>query len=434
MKFVLACYGTRGDVEPFAAIGRELLRRGHDVDLAVTPDQVGIGDLVGLPAVAYGPDFRMVLESDFLRNLWKDFPRSLLMIRHLIESGRRSRELAAQTWSEMSTVLTTLANGADVLVTGLIFEQLAANVAEYYDIPFAMVHVFPIRANGHMLPVLPSTLGRRAMAAYEWLNWRGTKELEDQQRHRLGLSKATGPLVRRMRDRGHLEIQAYDECLVPGLAAEWASSASQRPFVGALTLELPTTADEEVAEWIAAGTPPIFFGFGSMPVESGADTLAMLGAACAELGERALICAGWSDFSNVPHHGHVKVVDAVNYGAIFPSCRAVVHHGGTGTLAAGLRAGVPMLILWMLPDQQIWAARVKRLKVGTARRYGSTTQKSLVADLRTVLSPRCATRAREIARRMTKSTDSVEAAADHLERAARAKRVDGSGDIGPIAG
>src|SRR6202021_379887 len=59
-------------------------------------------------------------------------------------------------------------------------------------------------------------------------------------------------------------------------------------------------ADDEVASWIAAGTPPICFGFGSMPVESPAETVEMIGSACAELGERALICAGWSDFSDPP--------------------------------------------------------------------------------------------------------------------------------------
>ena len=208
------------------------------------------------------------------------------------------------------------------------------------------------------------------------------KKVEDAQRRELGLPKATGPSPRRITERGSLEIQAYDEVCFPGLAAEWAKWNGQRPFVGALTMELPTDADEEVASWIAAGTPPIYFGFGSIPVESPADTLAMIGAACAQLGERALVCAGGTDFSHVPHFEHVKVVGAVNYAAIFPACRAVVHHGGAGTTAAGLRAGVPTLILWTLPDQPLWGAAVKRLKVGTARRFSTTTEKSLVADLR----------------------------------------------------
>ena len=81
----------------------------------------------------------------------------------------------------------------------------------------------------------------------------------------------------------------------------------------------------------------------------------MIGAACALLGERALVGAGGTDFSGVPHFDHVKVVGVVNYATIFPTCRAVVHHGGAGTLAACLRAGVPQLILWTLPDQPFFS-------------------------------------------------------------------------------
>ena len=200
----------------------------------------------------------------------------------------------------MSTTLTSLADGADLLLTGLSFEEPAANVAEYYDIPLATLHYFPMRPNGQLVPILPAPLARSAMTAYEWLTWRMAKKPEDAQRRELGLPKATGPSPRRIAERGALEIQAYDEVCFPGLAAEWAKWDGQRPFVGALTMELTTDADDEVASWIAAGTPPIFFGFGSMPVESPAETVAMIGAACAQLGERALICSGWTDFSRRP--------------------------------------------------------------------------------------------------------------------------------------
>jgi UDP:flavonoid glycosyltransferase YjiC (YdhE family) len=112
----------------------------------------------------------------------------------------------------------------------------------------------------------------------------------------------------------------------------------------------------------------------------------------------------------------------VNYAAIFPLCRAVVHHGGAGTTAAGLRAGVPQLILWTLPDQLTHrGAAVKRLKVGTARRFSATTQQSLVADLRKILDPQYLARSREIATRMTKPADGIIAAADCVEHFARLK-------------
>ena len=349
MKFVLACHGTRGDVEPCAAVGRELLRRGHDVRMAVPPDMVGFAESAGLAAVGYGPDPRrwQDVHRNFLTHLFRNFWK----IQDLIRLGREDWELLTQCWEETSTTLMSLAEGADLIFTGVLGEQPAANVAEYYDIPLATLHYFPLRANGQLLPFLPAPLGRSVGTVSDWLSWRVEKKLEDPQRRELGLPKATGPSPRRITERGSLEIQAYDEVCFPGLAAEWAKWDGQRPFVGALTMELPTDADEEVASWIAAGTPPIYFGFGSMPAESPADTLAMISAACAQLGERALVCAGWSDFSDVPRFEHVKVVGAVNYAAIFPACRAVVHHGGAGTTAIGLRAGVPTLILSTDLDQ-----------------------------------------------------------------------------------
>ena len=421
MKFVLAFYGTRGDVEPGIAVGRELVRRGHDVRMAVPPDLVGFAESAELTAMAYGPDNQQWLEVT--RNFWKRFFRNFWRIQELKWLLRESREPGIQCWGEMSSMLTSLVDGADLLLTGMSYQELAVNVAEYRDIPLATLLWFPVRVNGHVVPILPAPLIRSAMTAYEWLVWGGVRKVEGTQRRELGLPKATSPAPRRIAEGGSLEIQAYDEVCFPGLAAEWAKWDGQRPFVGTLTIESPTGADEEVASWIAQGTPPIFFGFGSIPVESPADTIAMIGAACAQVGERALVCAGWSDFSNVPHFEHVKVVSAVNYAAIFPACRALVHHGGAGTTAAGLRAGVPTLILWMADVQLIWGAAVKRLKMGTARRFSSTTEKSLVADLRTILAPQYLTRAREIATRMTRPAASVAAAADLVENFARLKRV-----------
>ena len=256
----------------------------------------------------------------------------------------------------MSTTLTSMADGADVLFTGLSYQEVAANVAEHHDIPLVTLHYFPIRANGQLLASLPAPLARSVMTVYEWLAWRVSKKHEDKQRRELSLPKAEASSPRRIAARGALELQAYDEACFPGLAEEWAQWNGQRPFVGALTMELTTDADDEVASWIADGTPPIFFGFGSIPVASPAETVAMIDAACTQLGERALIVSGWTDFSQSSHSEHVKVVDAVNYATIFPACRAVVHHGGAGTTAAGLRAGVPTLILSTDLDQSLWGS------------------------------------------------------------------------------
>lgn len=408
MKFALAVYGSRGDVEPQAAVGRELLRRGHDVRIAVPPDLRGLVESAGVTVVAYGPDTREVLFGT------KTNPVRLLST---------SRKYFSQIWAEMGTTLTSLTNGADLLLTSVAQQGLAANVAEYQGIPLATLHYLPARANGQLLPSLPSPLVRSAISAFWWVYWRVTKEAEQAQRRELGLQKATASSTRRIVDRGSLEIQAYDMLCFPGLAAEWADWDNRRPFVGALTMELPTDADAEVSTWIAAGTPPIYFGFGSLPVKSPAGTVAMIGAACTRLGERALICAGANDFSGIPHSDHVKIVGAVSHAAIFPACRAVVHHGGAGTTAAGMRAGIPTLVLWIRNEQPLWGAVVKRLKVGSAQSLSRTTEESLVAGLRSILRPQYATRAREVAEKMTKPSVSVTAAADLLESAARREAI-----------
>ncbi|MGV0602984.1 glycosyltransferase [Mycolicibacterium sp. XJ1904] len=417
MIYVLACYGTRGDVEPGLALARELLHRGHEVRVAVPPDLIGFAEAAGIAAVPYGLDTQTWMDQH--RDLWASILRAFWNIQKLKTLGQELWEVYSQCWRSASATLVSLADGADRIISGRGLEEPAANVAEYYDIPLATLHFAPARPNGQFLPTLPPQVGSSLMTLNLWLFWRMTKRVEDAQRRELGLAKASISPSRRIAERGSLDIQAYDECCFPGLASEWAKWAHQRPFVGALTMELTTDADEEVASWIASGTPPIYFGFGSVPVESARRTIEMISAACARLGERALICAAGTDVSDVLPSAHVKLVSTVSHAVTFPACRAVVHHGGAGTTAAGLRAGVPTLILWTAADQPLWGIQIKRLKVGSARRFSGTTEDTLVDDLRTILAPQYVARAREIANEMTAAAESVAAAADLIENSSR---------------
>jgi UDP:flavonoid glycosyltransferase YjiC (YdhE family) len=322
MKVVLASYGSRGDVEPCAAAGRELLRRGHDVCMAVPPNMLGFVESAGLAAVSYGPDSREQMNpaADFVRNFATKIRNPISMLSEVVE--RVSRVKTAKT-----TTLKSLAEGADLLVAGFNERGLAANIAEYYGIPLAVMHFFPAR-----------------VWASEGLYASVAKDTDDALRRALGLSEEPGPSARPV-----LEIQAYDELCLPGPAAEWVEPDGRQPFVGALTLELPADADDEALSWIAAGPPPIYFGFGSTLVASPGDTV------------------------------------------------------------AGLRAGIPTLILWLWLDQPVWATVVKRLKVGSGRQFSTTTQESLIADLRSILKPQYITRARAVATQMTTSAEASSA-------------------------
>jgi UDP:flavonoid glycosyltransferase YjiC (YdhE family) len=411
MKIAMAAYGTRGDLEPCLTVGRELLRRGHEVRMAVPPDLVEFVEATGISATAYGPNAKSSLEGDFLLNLWMDFPRNLTNVRRLSTLFRETRKRFVEAWPQMCSTIGSIAEDADLLMTGLSFEQQALPIAELYDIPLVAIHPFPVRPNGQV-PFLPAAVMRSVLGAYEWVHWLETKKLEDAHRRQLGLPRATQPAPRIMAERGTLEIQAYDSVCFPGLSEEWQQ---RRPIVGTLTLDLTSAADDEVTSWIASGPPPIYFGFGSIPVQTPDETLEMISAACRQLGERALVCSGWSDFVEADHLEHVKVVKTVSHAAIFPLCRAVVHHGGLGTTATGLRAGVPTLILWTLPDVHARGAVIRRQELGATRRLATTTKESLIADLRTILEPGCAARAREFAGTMTKAAAGTASAADLVE-------------------
>src|SRR5271156_1467563 len=119
MKFVVVGYGSRGDVEPCAAAALELLRRGHDVRMAVPPNMLGFIESAGLAGVAYGEDLQALLhDEDFVRDFSKVMQNPI---------GRLSEYLEHLTrvWVEKSTTLTALANGADLLVAGFNEQGLA---------------------------------------------------------------------------------------------------------------------------------------------------------------------------------------------------------------------------------------------------------------------------------------------------------------------
>ncbi|EUA32950.1 glycosyltransferase family 28 N-terminal domain protein [Mycobacterium xenopi 4042] len=188
MKCVLASYGTRGDVEPCVAVGRELLRRGHDVRLAVPPDLVGFAESAGLVAVAYG---RTRGSGGGTPRLLDRFAAQLLADSRFDPVMAPNRGVRHPALGKRHYDAALTGRWADLLVTFLNFEQPAVNVAEYYKIPLATLHIAPVRPNGQILPLLPPWLGRYALRAYEWLVWRGVKRFDDAQRRQLGLPQAT---------------------------------------------------------------------------------------------------------------------------------------------------------------------------------------------------------------------------------------------------
>lgn len=173
MKCVLASYGTRGDIEPSVVVARELQRRGHDMVMAVPPDSVGFTEAAGLTAVPYGLESQTWL--DVYRNFWTSFFRGFWKIQEMRGMWREMWDLSDQCWAQMNTTLMSLADGADLLFAGQSYQETAANVAEFYDLPLATLHHVPMRPNGQVVSILPPPLARSAMTAFDWYCWRLNK-------------------------------------------------------------------------------------------------------------------------------------------------------------------------------------------------------------------------------------------------------------------
>ncbi|MCP2264242.1 UDP:flavonoid glycosyltransferase YjiC, YdhE family [Promicromonospora thailandica] len=430
----MALVGSRGDVQPALAVALELRRRGHEVVTGVAPNLVPLAGRLGLDPVPLGIDSARLLGSDLVR---RDMRSA-----HPVRRVRALRAVAAAGWAELRTGLTALLDdvgGADTVVTGPLGQEVAAAVAERRGLRTAALHYCPVRANGVVAPVGGLRGPRATRAAWalgERVRWGLTRRAENEQRAALGLPGTRVHLPARLRDAGAVEIQAYDPVLVPGLAAEWGP---RRPLTGFLALDDDARArlgetgaragdrldarDGGLDDWLVDGDPPVYVGFGSMPVADPAALLAAVDAACAQLGVRALVSAGWNDFSAVAAGGtgaRVRVVGAVDHAAVLPRCRAAVHHGGAGTTGAVLRAGLPAVVGWYSADQPLWGELLRRAGVGVARRASALTEPGVLAGaLAEVLDDATAARATALAARLVPAGRAVAAAADALDGGVR---------------
>lgn len=368
LRIVLMTHGTRGDVQPLVALGREFVRRGHEPVLAVP---IGSADLVRAAGLTLEP-----LPVD-----WREFLASPSPERRWVTSGDSQEFLAglrtvmAAHAADIARTLYQVSEGADLIVSGSLTEDVATVIAEARRIPLALLQLFPVRPN-HVVPnpfvtsrssSVPGA-NRQTHADYERASWEARREGINRLRQAFGLTPTDLSTPLRARMLGALEIQGYSPLLVPGI--KWPA---HRPFAGWLELEGEDRAlaaehglDPDLESWLAAGDAPAYFGFGSTPVADPAATMAMIERATGDLGLRAVVTAGWAGLpaDSVGDPSRIRVLDSADLTALLPRCRLAVHHGGSGTTGAVIRAGVPALVASGMLDQPMWGELVQRRGVG----------------------------------------------------------------------
>ncbi|GHF44317.1 glycosyl transferase [Streptomyces mashuensis] len=402
MRVLLVAYGSRGDVEPMVALALSLRELGTDVQMCAPPDFAELLDGFGLPLVPLGRSVR-AMATKAVTGPEKPAAEGL---------SERAARLVAATYEEVAAV----AEGCGaVLATGLLPAAAAARaVAEKRGVPYGFVAFFPTYLPSPHHPPLawpgrPAPTGVADNRALWDLNAEDMNLLFggaiNTHRASVGLPPVDDVRGHVFTDRPWL---AADPTLAPWLRPADLDVVQTGAWIRQDERPLPA----DLVAFLEAGEPPVYVGFGSMPMRDAQDAAQETVAAVRAQGRRVLVSRGWAGLAAADDGDDCFVVGEVNQQALFGRVAAVVHHGGAGTTTTAARAGAPQVIVPQMADQPYWAARVAELGIGAAHDGPVPARASLSAALATALEP--GTRARAQAVAATIRTDGATVAARRL--------------------
>jgi sterol 3beta-glucosyltransferase len=348
MNITAVTIGSTGDVQPFLALGA-LNARGHHLKIATFPR---FQPLVEKHGFAFAP-----VHGD------ED-----LMMKRLIGDG-----VTGMTYLKGLSVLLNQ-NKAEILADVLdacrsqdlilytVLGSLAYHAAESLRIPCMRAMFCPLDSTGDApipgMPALP--LGRWYNRLSYLLSDAGfslfTKKELNEWRVGLGLEKWNGHSYHAMFGKPVETLYAYSQFLAPKPAG-WGEHLHITGF-WPLREETYVPADEGLMRFLEGGDKPIYIGFGSMVGGSFEEMRRIILESLKNTGQRAILASGWRKFGADHLPPNVYCVDFVPHDWLFSRVKAVVHHGGAGTTAAGLRAGEPTLVIFFGGDQPFWGGRV----------------------------------------------------------------------------
>lgn len=362
MKIVLIAVGSQGDVQPLAALGTGLAALGHEVGLATHAPFEKLARSYGLDFREIAGDPRKIVLGEEGQAWIGSGESSLRFLRRLETVGRSLID-------ELTESALDAASGAEALLYGLPLAPMGYTVAELRAIPGIPTSLYPVHPSGAfppvLLPRLPSPLplfnrmGESAIiAGYSLM----VRRLHGAWRRARGLPRFPSLLAAYER-AGLPYLYGYSPSVVPP-PADWRG----RQIVSGYWF-LPREEDfrpsPELARFLSEGEPPVYVGFGSMADGDHQEVTRIVVEALKRVGKRGLLSLGWGGLGEegLPSE-MLPLAGYIPHRWLFPRVAAAVHHGGAGTTAEALRAGVPQVVVPFFADQFFWAQRVRLLAVG----------------------------------------------------------------------
>lgn len=365
MRVRVITIGSEGDVRPYVALGAGLRAAGHDVRLVSHPGFEGLVREHGLEFAPVSGDPRELHGNSQLRALHDHG-------RNLYRWWRTFNDVDAPLMRRRLRDCWEACADAEVMIVSLLPYLFGYAIARKLQVPLVRAFYFPVSPTGAYPPdFLPAglRLGRRFNRAtyhvQRHLVWQIARPwLARACREVLGpgpmpLLEPFGELDRQRQ----LLLYCYSAAVAPP-PPDWGSWIH---VTGYWFLDRPTdwTPPTALTAFLEDGPPPVYVGgFGSMTNRDPAELARLVVGALASAGQRAVVLTGWGGLRPSELPPGIFAVDWVPFDWLFPRMAAVVHHGGAGTTAAGLRAGVPTVIVPFFLDQFFWGRRVFELGVG----------------------------------------------------------------------
>lgn len=394
MRVLMVAAGSRGDVQPFVALGVGLQRAGHEVTVCATKDFESLVVEHGLAFVGLSVSAAEAMDSALGRD-WLGHSSH-----NPIVELRRFRAFAGTWGVRMAAETAALAGTFDLVISGVLTAYGANALAEASGARHVLALLAPsepTRAGwaGLQAPVperwsrrnrFAGTVGAWLLADVIWAPGERIREL-------VGLPRGRRRGVRRV-FRETPALLGFSAAVVPP-PADWPAGHVVTGYWFLDEGAPPEPERRRIDEFVAAGEPPLYLGFGSMSTHAAAATMEAIVEALVRTGRRGIISSGGAGLKTTnAESDQLMVIGPVPHGWLFPQCAGAIHHGGAGTTAAALAAGIPQGVVAHIGDQPYWGRRVHELGVGAApiRRHELSAD-SLTAMIGAVIDPVRALRA-----------------------------------------
>ncbi len=366
MHIAIIAPGSRGDVQPYIALGKGLVAAGHVVRLVTHED---FETLVRSHGVDFWPikgNVQAIAQGAAMSARLEQGNFVAVMAQMAKEAERGAPRLAEAGLAAC--------RGADLVLVGLGGLFVGFSVAEKLALPILQAYYIPLTptraAPSFLLPQLPAWVGsvvnRASYRVAQQMMWQGFRTADRRARREvLGLPPAPffGPYGAEAVRDGPV-LYGYSPAVIPK-PDDWRDNIHVTGYWFLDEAEDWTPPPDLVA-FLEAGPPPVYVGFGSMSSRKPAETAGLILEALDRTEQRAVLLSGWGCLRTTDLPDSVRMVEGVPFSWLFPRCAAVVHHGGAGTTSAGLRAGVPSVVVPFFGDQPFWGRRVAVLGVGSA--------------------------------------------------------------------